>query len=88
MEAYLISITKQALYLTLILTAPPVMTAMMLGLTVGIIQATTQVQEQTLSFVPKLIGVILAWAIVGPWTMVQLINFANSLLDTFPDYVK
>ena len=88
MEAYLISITKQALYLTLILTAPPVMTAMMLGLTVGIIQATTQVQEQTLSFVPKLIGVILALAIVGPWTMVQLINFANSLLDTFPDYVK
>lgn len=88
MEAYLISITKQALYLVLILTAPPVATAMMLGLTVGLIQATTQVQEQTLTFVPKLVGVILALALIGPWTMVQLINFANSLLDGFPNYIR
>lgn len=88
MEAYLISITKQALYLVLILTAPPVATAMMLGLSVGLIQATTQVQEQTLTFVPKLIGVIVALALVGPWTMVQMINFTSSLLDSFPQYVK
>jgi len=88
MEAYLISITKQALYLVLILTAPPVATAMMLGLSVGLIQATTQVQEQTLTFVPKLVGVILALTIVGPWTMVQMINFATSLLNSFPQYVR
>ncbi len=88
MEAYLISITKQALYLVLILTAPPVATAMMLGLSVGLIQATTQVQEQTLTFVPKLIGVIVALTIVGPWIMVQMINFATSLLSSFPEYVR
>lgn len=88
MEAYLISITKQTLYLTLILTAPPVVTAMILGLAVGIAQATTQVQEQTLTFVPKLVGIIVTLALVGPWVMVQLVNFATSLLDTFPNYVK
>ncbi|HSA58509.1 MAG TPA: type III secretion system export apparatus subunit SctS [bacterium] len=86
--AYLISITKQALYLTLILTAPPVLTAMLLGLTVGIMQATTQVQEQTLTFVPKLIGIMVTLAVVGPWIFVQLMNFATSLLDTFYIYVK
>jgi flagellar biosynthetic protein FliQ len=88
MEAYLISITKQALYLTLILTAPPVAVAMTLGLMVGILQATTQVQEQTLTFVPKLVGIIITLALVGPWTMAQLVQFASSLLDTFPNYIQ
>lgn len=86
--AYLISITKQALYLTLILTGPPVITAMVLGLTVGIAQATTQVQEQTLTFVPKLIGIMVSLAVVGPWIFVQLMNFATSLLGSFQDYVR
>jgi flagellar biosynthetic protein FliQ len=88
MEAYIISITKQTLYLTLILTAPPVAAAMMIGLAVSLVQATTQIQEQTLTFVPKLVAVILTLALVGPWTMVQLVNFTNSLLDSFPTYIK
>lgn len=88
MEAYIISITKQSLYLTLILTAPPVAAAMMVGLVISLLQATTQIQEQTLTFVPKLVAVIVTLAIVGPWTMVQLVNFANSLMDSFPTYVK
>jgi len=88
MEAYIISIAKQSLYLTLILTAPPVMAAMMVGLIVSLFQATTQIQEQTLTFVPKLVAVTLTLALVGPWTMVQLVNFANSLLDSFPTYIK
>lgn len=88
MEAYIISITKQSLYLTLILTAPPVAAAMMVGLVISLLQATTQIQEQTLTFVPKLVAVIVTLAIVGPWTMMQLVNFANSLMDSFPTYVK
>jgi flagellar biosynthetic protein FliQ len=88
MEAYIISITKQALYLTLILTAPPVAAAMMVGLAVSLVQATTQIQEQTLTFVPKLVAVIVVLALVGPWTMIQLVNFANSLLDSFPNYIR
>ncbi len=88
MESYIISITKQALYLTLILTAPPVVAAMMVGLAVSLVQATTQIQEQTLTFVPKLVTVILVLALVGPWTMMQLVNFASSLMDSFPMYVK
>lgn len=88
MESYIISITKQALYLTLILTAPTVMAAMMIGLAVSLVQATTQIQEQTLTFVPKLVAVVVMLAITGPWTMVQLVNFTNSLLDSFGSLVK
>ncbi len=88
MESYIISITKQALYLTLILTAPAVMAAMTVGLMVSLLQATTQVQEQTLTFVPKLVAVVVTLALVGPWTMVQMVNFAQSLMDSFPMYIK
>ena len=88
MEAYIISITKQALYLTLILTAPPVAAAMMIGLAISLLQATTQIQEQTLTFVPKLVAVIVTLALVGPWTMIQLVNYASSLMDSFPTYIK
>ncbi|MBI2981075.1 MAG: flagellar biosynthesis protein FliQ [Deltaproteobacteria bacterium] len=88
MESYIISITKQALYLTLILTAPPVAAALLVGLTISLVQATTQIQEQTLTFVPKLVAVMVTLVLVGPWTMVQLVNFAQSLMDSFPTYIK
>lgn len=88
MEAYIISITQQALYLTLILTAPPVAAAMIVGLMVSLVQATTQIQEQTLTFVPKLVAVIITLALVGPWTMFQLVSFAKSLMDSFHVYIK
>lgn len=88
MESYVISITKQALYLTLILTAPPVVAALLVGLAISLVQATTQIQEQTLTFVPKLVAVMVTLVLVGPWTMVQLVNFAQALMDSFPTYVK
>jgi len=88
MDAYIISIAKQALYLTLILTAPPVLASMMVGLTISLVQATTQVQEQTLTFVPKLITVAVTLAVTGPWMLGQLVSFANFLITGFPGYVK
>lgn len=88
MENYLVSITKQALYLVLILSAPAVAVAMVVGLIISLIQATTQVQEQTLTFVPKLIVVMVVLALTGPWCMVQLISFTQNILDQFPKYLR
>ena len=58
--------------------------SLLIGLTVSIVQATTQIQEQTLSYVPKLVGVFLTIAIIGPWIMAQAVKFAISLLETIP----
>lgn len=88
MENYLIAITKQGLYLVLILSAPAVGVAMVVGLVISLIQATTQIQEQTLTFVPKLIVVMMVLALTGPWCMVQLVGFAQNILDQFPKYIK
>lgn len=88
MDAYFISISKQALYLSLILTAPPVGVAMVVGLMISLLQATTQIQEQTLTFVPKLVIVIFILAFIGPWSFFQLVNFTDSLFQSIPQYVK
>ena len=88
MESYVLSITKQALYLILILSAAPVLVALMVGLTVSIVQATTQVQEQTLTFVPKLVAMVLTLAFAGPWMMNYIVTFIRGILEQFPDIVR
>jgi len=77
-------VLREALALTLELSAGPMLTSMLIGLVVSIVQATTQIQEQTLSFVPKLIGTFLAVAIMGPWIMAQAVRFTVALLETIP----
>ncbi len=88
MPEYFIALAKQALFLVLILTAPPVMTALIVGLSISIVQATTQIQEQTLTFVPKLFAIVAVLAIGGPWMLAQLIGFASSIYGSIPTYVR
>jgi flagellar biosynthetic protein FliQ len=88
MPEYFVAIAKQTLFLVIILTGPPVMTALLVGLTISILQATTQIQEQTLTFVPKLVGVVAILAISGPWMLAQLLAFTTSIYDAIPTYVK
>ncbi|MEM1347934.1 MAG: flagellar biosynthesis protein FliQ [Myxococcota bacterium] len=85
MEDYLLLIAREGLYLALIASAPPVLTSMFLGLFVSVIQATTQIQEQTLTFVPKLVGVFLSLAIAAPWIGAQLIRFTRLVFEGFPN---
>lgn len=88
MEGYIIGIGKQSLYLILVLSAPPVLVALIVGLMISLVQATTQIQEQTLTFVPKLVAVFVTLALTGPWLMTTLIKYAQSLLDQFPRYIR
>jgi len=87
MPEYFVAVAKQTMFLALILTGPPVMAALLIGLTVSILQATTQIQEQTLTFVPKLVAVVAVMALAGPWMLAQLIAFSNSIYESFPIYV-
>lgn len=84
---YFVAVAKQTLFLSLILTGPPVISAMLVGLVISILQATTQIQEQTLTFVPKLFAVVAILALGGPWMLAQLINFTSSIYNAFPEIV-
>lgn len=76
-------LTYQALILILLLSGPPIIISMVLGLLVAIFQAATQIQEQTLSFTVKLFAVIITLMLLGGWLSAQLIQFANTIFKNF-----
>ena len=84
MDAFSTSVTIKALYLVLLLSAPPVLAAMVIGLIISLLQATTHVQEQTLTFVPKMVAVILVIAWLANSGISKLINFTIGILDQMP----
>ena len=88
MENYLVAISQQSLYLCLLLTAAPVGLALLVGLIISLIQATTQLQEQTLTFVPKLVAVGFIMVVAGPWMLSKLITFTASLMGSITTYVR
>ena len=73
----------QGLLLILILSAPPVLISMFLGTIVAIFQAATQIQEQTLSFVVKLVAGVLTLIILGSWLGSQILSFSSSIFTNF-----
>lgn len=73
----------QGLLLILILSAPPVLLSMLLGTIVAIFQAATQIQEQTLSFVVKLVAVTLTLIAMGNWLGGQILSFAGNIFTNF-----
>ncbi len=82
------SLGQQALKLTLLLSAPLLLTALLIGLVVGLFQAATQIQEMTLSFIPKLVGMGLALLIAGPWMLRLLVDFTRRLIIEIPSLIQ
>ena len=78
----IIIIMRQALMLVLILSGGPMLVSLLVGILVSIFQATTQIQEQTLGYVPKLITVFLTIAILGPWMLRQAVQFTQTILSS------
>jgi type III secretion HrpO family protein len=76
-------LSYQALLLILLLSGPPILISTLLGLTVAVFQAATQIQEQTLSFMVKLFAVIFTLLIVGSWLSAQILQFTNNIFMNF-----
>ncbi len=82
---HLTVITQEALYLVLIASAPPIVMSLLVGFIISVFQATTQIQEQTLTFAPKVLVVFGVLAISGAWIGSQLLRFTFHLFDRFPE---
>lgn len=80
-------LTAETLYLVLLVSAPALLASLAIGLGVGLLQAVTQVQEQTLSFVPKLVGVAIVLAVLGGWMSAELVRFTGTLWAAIPRLV-
>ncbi len=87
-EDLIIDIAKQAITVTIMLSAPVLGLGLLVGLIVSIIQATTQIQEQTLSFVPKILTIFIALLIFGPWMMRVMTDFTINLYENIYLYIR
>jgi flagellar biosynthesis protein FliQ len=82
--ALVLRATREGLLLVLLLSAPPLLASMAVGLVVGVVQAATQIQDQALAFVPKLVVVLVVLAVTGPALGAQLVRFTTALLVAIP----
>ena len=82
--SFLLSIAREALLLMVLASLPPIGASLLVGFLMSLLQATTQVQESTLSVVPKLCAAVLALVIAGPWIGSQLTRFTTQLMLSLP----
>lgn len=81
-------ILRRSIYELLIIGGPILIVPLIVGLIVSIFQATTQIQEQTLTFVPKVISIFAVLIILGPWMLTRLINYINYLMNLISSAIK
>ena len=79
-----VDLGREALMVTTIISAPVLIAGVLVGLGIGLLQALTQVQEQTVAFVPKIVAMALALAFSLPWILQQMVDYAANLLQDIP----
>ena len=84
---YVIEVGKQAIYVLLLVSAPILLSALVTGLFVSIFQAATQINEATLSFIPKLIVMFLTLVFAGPWMIEIMTDYMRRLYESIPQIV-
>lgn len=87
-EGDIIKIAQSAIRTILTASAPMLIFSLVVGLVISIFQAVTQIQESTLAFVPKIIAVLLALVIFGPWILKVLTEFTSGLLTNINSYIQ
>lgn len=87
-EDIILDLFRDAIFLILGVSAPMMITALVVGLVIAIFQATTQIQEQTLAFVPKLIAIFLVILVLGPWIIDQMVVYTQALFENLVMYIQ
>ena len=88
MESQLIALGIETFKVALYLSLPSLLVGMLLGLAVSIFQATTQINGMTLSFIPKIIGIVVVIIVTMPWMMNTMIDFTRRTIEMIPTFVQ
>ena len=87
-ELFALEMGRNALLMTVMLAAPMMGAALVVGLLVSVFQALTQINEQTLTFVPKILAVFAALVVTGPWLLNSLVSYTTGLFTMLPNMVR
>jgi flagellar biosynthesis protein FliQ len=85
---FVLTLAHRAMYVALLLTAPPLVVSLTVGLLVSFFQAATQINESTLTFIPKLVAIVLTLVIAGPWMLSLALDFMRQILTSLPSYAS
>ena len=88
MEAKLVALGVETFKIALMLALPGLLTGMFLGLAVSIFQATTQINEMTLSFIPKILGVVIVIILTMPWMLNEMTDFSIHVFNLIPTFIE
>ena len=86
-QEFVINVAEKGIYTVLIIAGPLLLLALAVGLIISIFQATTQIQEQTLAFVPKIVAVLLGLIFFGPWMLTRMISYAGEILGNLNRFI-
>ena len=86
--AEVITIAKDALFTIIITSTPILLISLVIGLTISIFQTVTSIQEQTMTFVPKIIGIFLGLMLLGGWMLENMVTYTESLWSSFSLYIR
>jgi flagellar biosynthetic protein FliQ len=86
-EAFVLSLAQNAITITLLLAAPVLLTSLIIGSLISMIQAATSINEVTLSFIPKVLGIVIIMVVLGSWMLQQLMTFTSNLFSSLPNLV-
>ncbi|HNS54131.1 MAG TPA: flagellar biosynthesis protein FliQ [Syntrophales bacterium] len=84
----IMGIAAETMKVTLLVSAPILLVGLIVGIVISVFQAVTQVHEMTLTFVPKIIAVMVALLVAAPWMLDMLVNFTHNLFSNIPNYIK
>ncbi|WP_087972894.1 flagellar biosynthesis protein FliQ [Oceanobacillus rekensis] len=84
---FVLTLAEQGIYTILLVTGPLLILALAVGLLVSIFQATTQIQEQTLAFIPKIVAVLVGLIFFGPWMLTTMVEFTENILQNINQFV-
>lgn len=87
-QAQVLSIVRSALYMVILLSAPMAIFGLVVGIIVSIFQAVTQINEQTLVFIPKIIAIIVALILFGPWMLNTMVDFTNGIFRSILSFIQ
>ncbi|MBI3544465.1 MAG: flagellar biosynthesis protein FliQ [Deltaproteobacteria bacterium] len=87
-EDFVLGLGQEALKVTVFLAAPLLLVAMVVGIVVSLLQAVTQVNEATLTFIPKIVAIAVVLVIGGPWMIETITHYTTDLITRFPELVR
>ena len=85
---FIVGFARQAVEITLLLALPMLGLGMIVGLAISVFQSVTQIQEMTLTFVPKILAVMLGLMLFGPWMLTRLMEFCEGIFRNFPLWIR